>query len=40
MPPAELAKMKKTFAPQIDEAIADVEKKGKPGREFFEAYTK
>ncbi|MGA8156310.1 MAG: TRAP transporter substrate-binding protein [Rhodoplanes sp.] len=40
MPPAELAKMKKMFAPQIDEAIAVVEKKGKPGREFFEAYTK
>jgi hypothetical protein len=40
MPPAELAKMKKIFAPQIDEAVVQVEKKGKPGREFFEAYSK
>lgn len=40
MPADEVAKMKKLFAPQIDQAVADVEKKGKPGKEFFEAYTK
>ena len=40
LPPAELASMKKTFAPQIDTAIAAVEKQGEPGRKFFDAYTK
>jgi TRAP-type C4-dicarboxylate transport system substrate-binding protein len=39
MAPAELAKMKQTFAPQVDAAIAEVEKQGKPGRKFFEDYT-
>ena len=40
LPPAELAKMKQAFAPQVDAAIAEVEKQGKPGRKFFEDYTK
>jgi TRAP-type C4-dicarboxylate transport system substrate-binding protein len=40
LPPPELAKMKQAFAPQVDAAIADVEKQGKPGRKFFEDYTK
>jgi TRAP-type C4-dicarboxylate transport system substrate-binding protein len=39
-PPDELAKMKKLFAPQVDAAIADVEKQGRPGRKFFEAFSK
>jgi TRAP-type C4-dicarboxylate transport system substrate-binding protein len=38
--PAELAKMKKMLAPQIDAAIAAVDKKGVPGRKFYDAYTK
>ena len=38
--PAELATMKKLLAPQIDVAIAEVEKQGRPGRKFYEAYTK
>lgn len=40
MPRGELAEMKKIFAPQVDAAIADVEKQGKPGRKFFDAYIK
>lgn len=40
MPNGEIDKMKKAFAPQVDTAIAEVEKQGKPGRKFFEAYTK
>jgi len=40
LPPVELAKMKQAFAPQVDAAIAAVEKQGKPGRKFFEDYTK
>lgn len=40
LPADELAKMKKLFVPQVDAAIADVEKQGKPGRKFFEDYTK
>ena len=31
--------MKQAFAPQLDAAIAEVEKQGKPGRKFFDAYT-
>jgi TRAP-type transport system periplasmic protein len=40
LPPEEVAKMKKLFAPQIEAAIAAVEKQGKPGRKFFETFTK
>jgi len=40
LPPDEVAKMKKLFAPQIEAAIATVEKQGKPGRKFYETYTK
>ncbi len=40
MPDAELAKMKQALAPQIEAAIAEVEKQSKPGRKFFEDYTK
>ena len=40
LPPEEVAKMKKLFAPQIETAIATVEKQGKPGKKFFETYTK
>jgi TRAP-type C4-dicarboxylate transport system substrate-binding protein len=40
MPNVEVDKMKQAFAPQVDTAIAEVEKQGKPGRKFFEAYTK
>jgi TRAP-type transport system periplasmic protein len=39
LPADEVAKMKQAFSKQIDEAIAVVEKKGLPGRKFFEAYT-
>lgn len=38
--PEMLAKMKALFAPQNDEAIAAVDKSGKPGRQFFADYTK
>jgi TRAP-type C4-dicarboxylate transport system substrate-binding protein len=40
LPPNELAKMKQAFAPQVDAAIAEVEKQGKPGRKFFDDYLK
>jgi TRAP-type C4-dicarboxylate transport system substrate-binding protein len=40
LPDAELAKMKQAFVPQIDAAITEVEKQGKPGRKFFEDYTR
>jgi TRAP-type transport system periplasmic protein len=40
LPDAELAKMKQAFAPQIDQAVAEVEKQGKPGRRFFDDYTR
>jgi TRAP-type C4-dicarboxylate transport system substrate-binding protein len=40
LPDAELQKMKKIFEPQIDTAIAEVEKQGKPGRKFFDDYIK
>jgi TRAP-type C4-dicarboxylate transport system substrate-binding protein len=40
LPDAELQKMKKIFEPQIDTAIAEVEKQGKPGRKFFDDYVK
>jgi hypothetical protein len=40
MADAELAKMKQAFAPQVEAAIADADKKGLPGRAFYDAYTK
>ncbi|HVY58426.1 MAG TPA: TRAP transporter substrate-binding protein [Xanthobacteraceae bacterium] len=40
LPDSELSKMKKLFAPQVDAAIAAVEKQRKPGRKFFDDYTK
>lgn len=40
LPDAELQKMKKIFEPQIDIAIAEVEKQGKTGRKFFDDYIK
>jgi len=40
MPPDQIARIKKLVAPQIDSAIAAVEKKGEPARNFFDVYTK
>ena len=40
LPPADVAKMKELSKPIIDKAIADLEKQGKPAKEFFAAYTK
>lgn len=40
LPADEVAKMKTLFAPQIVKAIELVEKQGKPGKKFFESYTK
>jgi TRAP-type C4-dicarboxylate transport system substrate-binding protein len=40
LPAGELAKMKKLFAPQVDAAVAEVEKKGEAGRKFFDEYVK
>ena len=40
LPPAEIDKMKTLMAPHIESAIAAVDKEGKPGRKFFEEYTK
>lgn len=40
LPDSEVAKMKKLAQPIIDKAIADLEKQGKPAREFLAAYTK
>jgi TRAP-type C4-dicarboxylate transport system substrate-binding protein len=37
---ADVAELKKRMAPHIEEAIAAVDKAGKPGRAFYEAYTK
>jgi len=38
--PADVAKMKELSKPIIEKAIADLEKQGKPAKEFFAAYTK
>jgi TRAP-type C4-dicarboxylate transport system substrate-binding protein len=38
--PTDLQKMKALFAPQIDVAIAEVEKAGKSGRRFYDEYVK
>src|SRR4029078_5265700 len=40
LPPAEVAKMKELAKPIVDKAIDDLEKQGKPAKEFFAAYTK
>jgi TRAP-type C4-dicarboxylate transport system substrate-binding protein len=40
MPPAEVAKMKALSKPIIKNAIAKLEKEGKPAQAFFDAYTK
>ncbi len=40
LPDADLKKMKQIVKPQIDAAIAEVEKQGKPGRKFFNDYIK
>ena len=40
MAPDEVEKMKKLLSPQIEAAIVEVEKQGRPGRKFYEAYTK
>jgi TRAP-type transport system periplasmic protein len=37
---ADIAEIKRRVAPQIEAAIAAVDKAGKPGRKFFEEYTK
>ena len=40
LPPADVAKMKELSKPIIAKAIDDLEKQGKPAKEFFAAYTK
>ena len=40
LPESEIQEMKKRIAPRVEQAIADLEKKGEPAREFYEAYTK
>jgi len=40
LPAADLEKMKKLMAPHIESAIAAVDKEGKQGRKFYEAYTR
>ena len=40
LPPGDIEKMKVLMAPRVEQAIADVEKEGKPGRKFYEDYTK
>ena len=37
-PADEVAKMRKAFAAQIDAAVEAIEKKGQPGRKFFDEY--
>jgi TRAP-type C4-dicarboxylate transport system substrate-binding protein len=37
---ADVAEIKRRMAPRIEEAIAAVDKAGKPGRKFYEEYTK
>jgi len=39
-PDADLAEMKKRMAPHVENAIAALEKEGKPARKFHEEYTK
>jgi hypothetical protein len=40
LPDADVKKIKDLAAPQVNEAIAAVDKQGKPGRAFYEAYVK
>jgi TRAP-type C4-dicarboxylate transport system substrate-binding protein len=40
MAPAEIDRVKKLVAPQIDAALADAEKKGGAAKKFFDDYTK
>jgi TRAP-type C4-dicarboxylate transport system substrate-binding protein len=40
LPKEELDRMKKLFLPQIDSAVDQVDKTGRPGREFLAAYSK
>ena len=40
LPDSEVAKMKELAKPIIENAIAALEKQGKPAREFYQAYTK
>ncbi len=40
LPPDEVTKLKELSKPIIDKAIDDLEKQGKPAKEFFAAYTK
>jgi hypothetical protein len=40
LPDADIAEIKRRVAPQIEAAVAAVEKAGKPGRKFLEEYTK
>ena len=37
---ADVAEIKRRVAPQVEAAVAAVEKAGKPGRKFLEEYTK
>ena len=37
---ADVAEIKRRMAPRIEEAIVALEKAGKPGRKFYEEYTK
>jgi TRAP-type C4-dicarboxylate transport system substrate-binding protein len=37
---ADVAEIKRRMAPRIEEAIAAVDRAGKPGRKFYEEYTK
>jgi TRAP-type C4-dicarboxylate transport system substrate-binding protein len=37
---ADVAEIKRRMAPRIEEAVAAVDKAGKPGRKFYEEYTK
>jgi TRAP-type C4-dicarboxylate transport system substrate-binding protein len=40
LPAADVAKLKQLMAPHVESAIAALEKDGKPGRKFYEEYTK
>lgn len=40
LPSDQLQKIKQLFAPQVDTAVDQVDKKGQPGRDFYAAYTK
>jgi len=40
MAPDEVDRMKKLLTPQIEAAVLEVDKQGRPGRKFYEAYVK